>query len=412
MRALAEVDPARIGESPARAALLRLSPGSAEFHRMLENLPVGAYTCDAAGLITYYNPRAVELWGRAPKLNHPDDRFCGSFALFTTHGAPIAHADCWMALALRERREYSHEEILIRRPNGDEVVAMAHANPFVDDNGTLVGAINVLVDITNRKYAQDALQRARDDLATAVAQRTAQLTELSQYLIRVAEEERQRLAAELHDELGALHTVIGMELERVLQELEAHAPGLVERQRSAIELLHQAIDIKRRIITDLRPVMLHDFGLVPTLKEHAERWARASGIELRLHLPETFPVLSEDVELALFRIAQESLTNVVKYANATEVSIALALVGGELVLSIVDDGVGMVLETAEQRRSHGILGMRQRIAQCGGELLITPGPDGVGTAISVCLDIAPQATSDAAAHEVIALARNASPVRA
>ena len=74
-----------------------------QFRRLLDKLPAGAYTCDAAGLITYFNQHAVELWGRAPKLNDPVDRFCGSFKLFAADGTPIPHDQCWMALALRER---------------------------------------------------------------------------------------------------------------------------------------------------------------------------------------------------------------------------------------------------------------------------------------------------------------------
>ena len=78
-----------------------------EFRRLLEKLPAAAYTCDAEGLITYYNSRAVELWGREPKLNDPVDRFCGSFRLFSPDGSPIAHERCWMALALHEEKEYN-----------------------------------------------------------------------------------------------------------------------------------------------------------------------------------------------------------------------------------------------------------------------------------------------------------------
>ena len=79
-----------------------LFPGEAHFRRLLENLPAGAYTCDPDGLITYFNQHAVQLWGRAPKLNDPVDRFCGSFKLFTTDGSPVAHEHCWMGLALRQ----------------------------------------------------------------------------------------------------------------------------------------------------------------------------------------------------------------------------------------------------------------------------------------------------------------------
>src|SRR6188768_1538959 len=94
-----------------------------EFYRLLDRLPSAAYTCDAEGLITYYNLHALELWGRKPRLNHPADRFCGSFKLFTPDGAPIPHSECWMALALRDQREYNGHEIVIERPDGSRVSA-------------------------------------------------------------------------------------------------------------------------------------------------------------------------------------------------------------------------------------------------------------------------------------------------
>src|SRR5262245_50164379 len=118
--------------------------GSLEFHQLLEKLPAAAYTCDADGLITYFNPRAAELWGREPKLNDPVDRFCGSFKLFATDGTPIAHDECWMALALRYGQEYNGQEIIIERPEGTRLTVLAHANPFRDCAGRITGAVNVL----------------------------------------------------------------------------------------------------------------------------------------------------------------------------------------------------------------------------------------------------------------------------
>src|ERR1043166_1633436 len=89
--------------------------GESEFRRLLNRLPAAAYTCDADGLITYFNSRAVELWGREPRLNDPEDRFCGSFRLFAADGTPIRHDRCWMALALRDGREYNGQEIVVER---------------------------------------------------------------------------------------------------------------------------------------------------------------------------------------------------------------------------------------------------------------------------------------------------------
>jgi PAS domain S-box-containing protein len=127
-----------------------------KLRRALDTLPTGAYTCDADGLITYYNQRAVDLWGRRPKLNDPADRFCGSFKLFTLEGEPIQHDQCWMGLALRDGKEYLAQEIVIERPDGKRWTALAHASPFRDENGVIVGAVNVLVDISDRRHAETA----------------------------------------------------------------------------------------------------------------------------------------------------------------------------------------------------------------------------------------------------------------
>jgi PAS domain S-box-containing protein len=137
-----------------------LRKGEMHFRCLLEKLPAGAYTCDAEGLITYFNHHAVQLWGRAPKLNDPADRYCGSFKLFSPDGSPIAHDQCWMALALKMDKEYNRREIVIERPNGQRLTALAHANPIHDESsGELLGAVNVLVDITERKRAEEERER-------------------------------------------------------------------------------------------------------------------------------------------------------------------------------------------------------------------------------------------------------------
>ena len=132
----------------------------AQFRRLLEFLPVAAYTCDAAGLITYFNRQAEELWGRAPRLNDPADRWCGSFRLFdAADGSPISYDQCWTALAIKTGQPYIGQEIIIERANGERVTTLAHANPMRDEMGRLVGAVNVLVDISDQKRVEEAQSR-------------------------------------------------------------------------------------------------------------------------------------------------------------------------------------------------------------------------------------------------------------
>jgi PAS domain S-box-containing protein len=129
-----------------------------QFWRLLEKLPAGAYTCDPEGLITYFNHHAAQLWGRTPKLHDPVDRFCGSFKLFLPDGLPIAHDQCWMALALKMNHAYNGHEIVIERPDGTRITVLAYANPIHDESGQLLGAINVLVDISDRQRAEEMRQ--------------------------------------------------------------------------------------------------------------------------------------------------------------------------------------------------------------------------------------------------------------
>ena len=126
---------------------------------LLDNLPLAAYTCDAQGLITYFNHHAVKIWGREPKLNDPEDRFCGSFRLFAMDGAPISHDHCWMARALRENRAFDGQEIVIERPDGRRFTAIAHVKPIHDRSGALSGAVNILIDITDQVRADETQAR-------------------------------------------------------------------------------------------------------------------------------------------------------------------------------------------------------------------------------------------------------------
>lgn len=150
--------------------------------QMLELIPAGAYTCDPSGLITAYNQRAVDLWGRRPTLNHASDRYCGSWKLFSMLGATINHDQCWMALALHHRLGYNEREIIVERPDGERRVALAHANPLHDDAGELIGALNILVDITSRKLAEEKIRQLNEALEAEVQARTQQLQDTGHQL--------------------------------------------------------------------------------------------------------------------------------------------------------------------------------------------------------------------------------------
>lgn len=127
-------------------------------HQLLATLPVGAYACDRDGLITYFNPHAVRIWGRTPAVSNPADRYCGSFRLFFLSGEPIPHEQCLMARALSEGRDFDGEEVIVQRPDGSRIIALAHASVLQSAAGDITGAICILVDVRASQRAGEAQQ--------------------------------------------------------------------------------------------------------------------------------------------------------------------------------------------------------------------------------------------------------------
>jgi two-component system sensor kinase FixL len=127
---------------------------AASCQRIMNILPAGAYTCDASGLITYFNPLAEAIWGRSPKLRDAGERFCGSHQLYSSDGDPISHEECWMALALLQGTAYHGREIVIERRDGSRTIAEAYAHPLRNEQGQIVGAVNLVADITALRGAR------------------------------------------------------------------------------------------------------------------------------------------------------------------------------------------------------------------------------------------------------------------
>lgn len=151
-------------EAP-KPAFADATPGHSDLSALLQGLPTAACTVDADGLITFYNEAAKALWGREPRLCDPEERYCGSYRLYSVDGEPIPHAECWMALALRAGTAYLEREIVVERPDGQRRKALAHARPLQDSSGRILGGVNYLVDITREdrhRLRRSAVRDVRD----------------------------------------------------------------------------------------------------------------------------------------------------------------------------------------------------------------------------------------------------------
>ena len=228
---------------------------------------------------------------------------------------------------------------------------------------------------------KESLQRERDQLDLQVRERTANLAKLATHLQNVREDERGFLARELHDELGALLTAAKLDVARLKSRLASSMPESVERLQHLTTTLNSVIAMTRRIVEDLRPSSLSQLGLVASLEILAREFEERSGLCITTDL-ETVE-LGGAAQLTVYRLVQESLTNIGKYADATQAVISLQNLEGYISIEVNDNGKGFELDSVAPT-SHGLDGMRHRVEAGGGRLNIVSTKD-QGTRIAAVL---------------------------
>ncbi|WP_290663330.1 CHASE3 domain-containing protein [Aquabacterium sp.] len=249
-------------------------------------------------------------------------------------------------------------------------------------------ALTMFLAQTNALNAQrlaqsQAVQAERDQLEFEVKRRTTHLTDLTRYLQTIREDERGRLARELHDELGALLTAAKLDAARIKSRLGTLTPELAERLAHLNDNLNEVIALKRRIVEDLCPSSLSTLGLVAALEIQSREFATRSGLLVDCHLNAVS--LSPSAALTVYRLVQEAFTNIAKYAKAKTVTVDLNALDGQACIAVKDDGVGF--DPSQQPSSaHGLLGMRYRVEAEGGELVLESSP-GQGTRIGATVPL-------------------------
>ncbi|WP_338415060.1 sensor histidine kinase [uncultured Sphaerotilus sp.] len=231
------------------------------------------------------------------------------------------------------------------------------------------------------RQLEQAREQERAQLDALVRQRTLQLTELTHHLQTAREDERSRLARNLHDDLGALLTSAKLDAARIRPRLAGAPPEALERLAHLVEMLNGAIALGRRIIEDLRPSTLTNLGLAATLEILAREFAERSGVEVHCalaHIP--LPAASE---LVVYRLVQEAVTNISKYAGARHVWLDMAQRGEQVEVLVRDDGVGFD-PAAKRGSAYGLVGMRYRVEAVHGTLEVLSAP-GQGTVLRVRL---------------------------
>jgi signal transduction histidine kinase len=233
-----------------------------------------------------------------------------------------------------------------------------------------------------REWLRADAERHAKDLEGLIEARTRELSALSTHLQELSEKERSELARNLHDELGGLLTAAKMDLSWLQSRVPE--PALQERLTQLGGVLDEAMDLKRRVVEDLRPSLLDHFGLPTALRAYVDAACAKAGLSAALSLAEEGATMPRETAIALFRIVQEGVTNVIRHAQARSLALRLALEGDTWRFTLSDDGHGFDTADAGLRGSHGLTGMRQRVRALGGRLEIESRP-GAGTTLRVTI---------------------------
>ena len=351
------------------------------FRGLLQAAPDATVIADAKGQIAIVNQQAEALFGYAAH-----ELIGQKVELLLPRGLTARHRAHRRAYLKAPRtRAMGHElELRARRRDGHEFPVEVSLSPLQTPEGWLIMAS--VRDITQRKQIEAELRTSRE-----------QLRQLSGHLQAAREEERTRMSREIHDELGGALTGLKMDVARLAKSGQTlTAAELGERTQSMAELIDSTVQVVRRMASDLRPGILDDFGLAAAIEWQLQEYCGRAGLEFEYRAADSDLNLDPASSTALFRLFQETLTNVARHAQATRVHVRLEQQPDELVLEIRDNGRGITVAEIANAQSLGLLGMRERVLLLNGQLNIT-GVPGQGTTVLIQVPVAPSTFPPAAA---------------
>ena len=297
----------------------------------------------------------------------------------------------------------SEDEGWLVRKDGWAFWANTVITALRDEQGRLYAFAKITRDMTERREREESIRMLNEHLEGRIEARTAELVQLNEALQsevrerknaeeqlralaarqeRVREDERTRLAREIHDALGQMCTALKMDIAWIAKRLPRDEKRLVEKSDAALKLVGDLIKSLRRLSAELRPSTLDALGLVASIEWQAQQFEMHTGIRCQLFLPEKDLVLDKERSTAIFRIFQETLTNVARHAGATTIQASLVVGDSKIALITHDNGAGFDIAAAERQGSLGLLGMKERAHLLGGDFKISSSP-GKGTTVVV-----------------------------
>lgn len=355
---------------------------------VMDNLDEGVVMTDPAGRILSVNPAFCAITGfgaaEAPgqplrMLRHP-------------RHTPEYYATLWAEV----RAGVSWEgELMARRRDGSEFIASLSLRPMMGADGAVNSVVAVFSDISQRRQTENALQELHHKLEVRVVQRTAellnangQLRQLSAHLATVKEEERKRIAREIHDELGQNLLALRLEISQLHARVGTQGTRFAQRVTAALTTVDATLRSVRGIMNDLRPAVL-DLGLAAALEWLVNDFRQRSGLDCRLRMPHdaSFGRIDSETGVVLFRIVQESLANVLRHSKASYVEVALVEQDDAVLLSVEDNGLGIPPPQRSKAGSFGLIGIAERVDALCGNFHLHDYEAGAGARLSVSLPL-------------------------
>jgi signal transduction histidine kinase len=284
------------------------------------------------GYVRNKNSSNIEFWNNNIHPNDKDRIISGIEHVFKNKG------------------EYWVDEYRFRMANGNYAYILDRGFVTYNEEGTAIKMIGAMMNFTDKK------------------EKEMRLLELSSKLHSVVEEERSHLAREIHDELGQQLTGLKLDLSWVKKKMKTEDPEVTEKVQETLMLIDLTVKTVRRIATELRPGILDDLGLIAALDWQSHEFEKRSGIRCEFIAKVNPQELTSDISTGIFRIYQESLTNIARHSNATKVSTMLSKEGNFLKLQVIDNGIGFDVDAAGKKGTLGLLGMKERVLMMNGKI--------------------------------------------
>jgi signal transduction histidine kinase len=386
---------------PYLASRDRIEPTIDQFSNLLRDAG-GRQIADAEQVSTLRHLRVL-LGAKLAELS-------ASLELYGTHGPEQATDLVRTELSSSTTSEIRSAAAILRNAEQNEVTSdieraerLRRVWRFLMGGVVLLNVVLLIVSAAllgrqarRRAELTEQLANENEELERRVRRRTSELSALSSHLQQLSEKEKASLARELHDELGGLLIAVKMDVSWLQKRSpNAQDPEMHSRWTRVLKVLDEGVDFKRRIVESLRPTLLDNMGLLPAVRWITEETCKRAGLQFTESYPDHEPELVDDAAIMVFRLVQEALTNIVKHAHATEVSLQISLTESELVVLIIDNGVGIAGERRDAVGSHGLATMRHRVRSFGGNLDIEQIPSG-GTRVRARLPMALMLRSEVA----------------